>query len=169
MSISLNEVTYRNENMALTTTGICAQILSCLSTRKNTKYCTDNDCIIVIGQLIRKYSEAQKKEKSENYYESNKVKKHKGKCFKDHVVPVNVITQYLFEMKNVGLNIRNIGKLKNILLKIVIIAKITDIENSKLNENGLFKLMPENGTKNKFITDPWGRYKKVLIYKNIIK
>lgn len=155
--------------MALTTTGICIQILSSLSTfRRERVRCTENDCKVVLNHLIRKFSEPLLKQKKHQIFRSKNVNGFLGETIDDHVVPVKVLMQFLLDLDDseIEINEENIVSLEELLSSSLILVEITPDEDLKLNAAGFQSKMPagwsiKNDSQYK---DPWARYKAAGIY-----
>lgn len=155
--------------MALTTSGISAQILSSLSTYKTGKHGTINDCKVVINHLIRKFSEPLSKEGKQAIFYSKLLKDYNGKIIAEHLLPVKEIMTDLLNLREVSISSGNIEKMEGYLSEALVIVRITQSEDDTLNSKGFQQAMPfgyrENG--HIFFKDIWSRYKAAGIYENI--
>lgn len=154
--------------MPLTTTGICIQILSSISTyRRERDRCSENDCKVVLNVLIRKFSEPLAKQGRQRVYVSPSAKTYVGKTFKDHVFPVGEIMSQLLALPDDALapTDANVARLDAMLADMLVLVTITDIENAALNAAGCQRRMPKawSDPGHQHFQDPWARYKAVGI------
>lgn len=154
--------------MPLTTTGICIQILSSISTyRRERDRCSENDCKVVLNLLIRKFSEPLAKQGRQRAYISPRAKTYTGRTFKDHVFPVGEIMSQLLALPDDALvpTDANVAKLDGLLAEMLILVTITDAENAALNAAGCQRRMPKAWSDHghEHYQHPWARYRAIGI------
>jgi len=149
--------------MGLTTKGICTQIIGSIGIfRAHPEMQSENDCLVVLNHLIRKFSEPAMKEGLMKPVRSVRVT---GDCkFKrEHVVPVKVVMNKLLHWPDTTISAANVNKLEQFLLDQLLVVHITPEEDACLNRAGFQQKMPSDWDG----VDRFARYKAAGIYENI--
>ncbi|MBU1447017.1 MAG: hypothetical protein KKF58_01775 [Gammaproteobacteria bacterium] len=152
--------------MALTSDGICAQILGSIATyRAYPSFHTANDCMVVVNHLIRKFSEPASREGLITIIRSSKIVDG-TKTRIEHVIPVKVVMDMLIsDWRDTAVTNQNVLKLKEFLRDNLLLAEITHEEDGMLNQCGLQKKMPSNWDG----VDLFARYRAAGIFSNMIQ
>ena len=156
--------------MALSTEGISHQIVSALITYKIDKFGTENDCKLVINNLIRAFSSPYIKDKSLKTYYSKNIN-NGAKIIKEHLLPVKEIMNYFLNLQLDTSNKKALAEsIHTYLTEVLVIVHITKEEDAALNKSGYQRKMPEDyfDSNSSLYKDIWARYKSSNIYDNII-
>ena len=155
--------------MALSRKGISHQIVSALITYKIDEFGTENDCKLVINNLIRAFSSPSIKDQSLKTYDSKNIN-NGSKIIKEHLLPVKEIMNCFLNLPLDTSKEDLAESIHTYLTEVLVIVHITKEEDAALNKSGYQQKMPEDyfDSNSSLYKDIWARYKSSNIYDNII-
>lgn len=145
--------------MGLTKEGIAAQIIASIQTWKD-GFGSESDCELTVTNLVRNYCKPSNKDRCQ--FTSKSVNGHPRKGIKDHLVPVEVITEKLMGNGNLSLTMKDIKQVADFLDQTVVMVRISKEEEKRLKSVPPPQTLADT-------EDIWYRYKTAGIYDNILR
>lgn len=145
--------------MGLTKEGIAAQIIASIQTWKD-GFGSESDCELTVANLVRNYCKPSNNDRCQ--FTSKSVNGHPRKGVKDHLVPVEVITEKLMGNGNLSLTMQDIKQVADFLDQTVVLVRISKEEEKRLKSVPPPQTLADT-------EDIWYRYKSAGIYDNILQ